>query len=138
MNNEQLKKLLSLPEIKDDRLIFTDTVTPPKPGGIVPCLLCTKPFLMGIYIGEPDQLCPECQKTYSDTAKIICARCKPPVTICRVIPKILDNGYYIRPKSVLHVDRCNVCSPGLTESVIIEIAEWERTRRQKKVIIHRA
>lgn len=125
----------SLPVLRNDRLIFADTVTPPLPGAIVPCLLCMKPFLMGVFIGVPDQVCPECAKTYADTAKVVCVRCKPPVTICRLVPKILDNGYYIRPRAVLHSSACNVCKRGLKESSIVEIEEWERTRRPGKIII---
>ena len=104
-------------------------------GNIVPCLLCAKPYLLGFFMGEIDQICPECEKTYGDTAKVVCVRCRPRATICRVIPKILDNGYYIRPRSILHVDKCNVCSPNLTESTIIEIREWERAHRTRKVIL---
>jgi hypothetical protein len=129
--------LKSLPILRNDRLIFEDTVSAPRPGAIVPCLLCMKPFLMGFFIGEPDQICPECEKTYADTAKVICVRCRPQVTICRLVPKILDNGFYIRPRSILHSNRCNVCCPGISESSIIEIEAWERTRRPGKIIITR-
>lgn len=120
---------------KDDRLIFTDTSTPALPGAICPCLLCTKPFLMGVFIGEPDQICPECTKTYADTAKIVCAGCRSKAVICRVAPGRLDNGFNVWPRTVLHSTRCNVCSPGLRESVIVEIAEWERTHREHKLIL---
>lgn len=125
-----------LPVLKaTNRLRFVDTSKAPLPGAIVPCLLCAKPFLMGVFIGDPDQTCPECQKVYGDTARVICVRCRPPVTICRLVPKILENGYYIRPRAVLHSNACNICRPGLTESSIIEIEEWERTRRPAKLIV---
>lgn len=126
-----------LPVLRNDELIFQDTSLPPLPGAIVPCLLCGKPFLMGFFIGEPDQVCPECQKTYGDTARVICVRCRPPVTICRLVPKLLDNGFYIRPRAVLHSDACNICRPGLTRSSIIEIEQWERVRRPKTIILPR-
>jgi len=85
------------------------------------------------YVGEPDQICPECWTTYKDAARVICFHCK--VTICRLIPKILDNGYYIRPRSVLHSSACNICQPGLRQSVIIEIDEWQTHMMPKKIIV---
>ena len=122
-----------LPVLRNDRLIFEDTSGPPKPHTIVSCLLCTKPFLMLPFIGTPDQICPECEKTYREAARVICWRCK--ITICRLVPKVLENGFYIRPRSVLHSDCCNVCKPGLKESSIVEIEEWQRTLRPNKIII---
>lgn len=123
-----------LPVLRNDRLVFENTGCAPLPGAIVPCLLCMKPFLMGPFVGEPDQICPECWTTYGDTARVVCVRCQPPVTICRLVPKVLENGFYIRPKSVLHSNACNVCKPGLNESSIIEIEEWERIRKPKTII----
>ena len=90
------------------------------------------------FIGVPDQICPECSKTHKDTARVICRQCAKkgkPVTICRLVPKVLENGYYIRPNAVLHSSACNVCQRGLTESSVIEIEDWERTLRPKKIII---
>ena len=117
------------------KMYLSDTVTRPLPNGIVPCLLCGKPFMMPVFIGEPDQVCPECQAQYGDTAKVICKTCR--VTICRVVSKQLDNGFYIRPHSILRSNACNVCKPGLSESTIVEIDEWERTMRPKKITIVR-
>ena len=61
-------------------------------------------------------------------------RCKK-VTICRLVPKVLDNGFYIRPRSVLHSSACNICHRGIAESTILEITEWERSRRPGKLIL---
>ncbi len=122
-----------LPVLRNDKLLFEDTESKPLPGAIVPCLMCTRPFLMGPFIGEPDQVCPECYKTYGDTAKVICARCR--VTICRLVPKVLDSGFYIRPRAVLHSNACNVCKPGLKESYIVEISEWQKHVRPNKIIV---
>lgn len=107
----------------------------PLPGKIIPCLMpgCGKPFLMRPYIGSPDQICPECAKRYSDCARIICSKCN--VTICRAMPKVLDNGFYIKPRMVMHTDACNICKPGLTVSTILEIAQYERLTRPKKIIV---
>ncbi len=125
-----------LPVLKENRLLFVDTTGYPFPGKIVPCLLCTKPFIMRPFVGEPDQICEECSKVYRDCAVVRCAGCKHHPVICRVLPKILDNGYIIRPMAVLHTDNCNVCKPGLKESTITEIRQWERlVRRGKPVII---
>ena len=76
--------------VRDDRLMFENTGVAPVAGAIVPCLLCTKPFLMLPFVGEPDQICPECWNTYGDTAKVVCVKCR--VTICRAVPKILESG----------------------------------------------
>jgi len=121
--------------LRGDKLLFQDTGAIPIPNSILPCLLCEKPFWMLPFIGVPDQLCPECQVTYNDTARVVCSRCSPPVTICRLVPKVLESGFYIRPRSVLHSNACNVCRRGLRESSIVEIEEWERTRRPGKLII---
>lgn len=112
---------------------FADNSTPANPGSIALCLLCYKPFVMRFFTGEPDQICSECWESYKDCAKLICNRCK--VTIARVIPKVLDNGYYIRPKSILHIDACNICKPGLLISDVIEIKKWENEVRPKKIIM---
>ena len=122
-----------LPELRNDPLLFQDTGARPLPGTIVPCLLCEKPFLMRMYTGDPDQICPECWDTYKESARVICWKCK--VTICRLVPKILDNGFYIRPKSVLHSSACNVCQPGLKQSIIIEIDTWQKHVRPGKIIM---
>ena len=129
-----MSTLPTLPVIPGMELLFVDTTGYPLPGKIVPCLLCTKPFLMRPYSGEPDQVCGECWKDYKDAARIVCAKCH--VTICRAVPKVLDSGYYIKPRSVLHVDACNVCKPGLTKSTILEIDAWEQHVRPRKIIIN--
>jgi len=123
----------TLPVLRNDKLLFQDTSGKPLPGSIVPCLLCAKPFLMRPYIGEPDQICPECWRTYEEAARVVCINCR--VTICRLVPKVLDNGYYIKPRTVLHSSACNVCKPGLQLSHITEITEWEKRMRPKKIII---
>jgi len=123
----------NLPEIRQDELVFQDTSKSPLPGTIVPCLLCKKPFLMRKYIGAADQICGECWNTYKDAAKIICKQCK--IVICRITPKILDNGFHIKPSMLLHCDHCNICKPGLKKSTIIEIANWEKYLRGHKPTI---
>jgi hypothetical protein len=94
---------------------------------------CGKPFLMRKYVGIPDQICPECWEQYKDAAIIICWKCK--ITICRAVPKVLDSGFYIQPRMVLHSSACNICEPGLKESIIIEIDEWIKRIRPKKIIL---
>jgi hypothetical protein len=116
-----------------DYLLFQDTGGKPVPGSIVPCLLCATPFIMPHYTGEPDQICAGCWSTYNETARVVCAKCR--VTVCRARPGVTESGYVIRPRSVLHIDACNVCKPGLLVSTVIEIAEWERTMRPSKTTI---
>ena len=123
----------SLPVLRNDSLIWEDTASLPVPGRIVPCLLCTKPFIMRHYTGAPDQICGECWEVYKDAARVICWKCR--VTICRLVPKILDNGFYVRPKTVYHSSACNICKPGLKQSEIIEITEWQKHIRPNKLIL---
>jgi hypothetical protein len=123
----------SLPLLRQDRLIWQDTSRAPTSGGIYPCLLCEKPFVMGVFLGEPDQICEECASTYRDAARVICNKCR--ITIGRVVSKILDNGFYIRPRTVLHSNYCNVCRPGLNASTIMEIDEWQKNVRPNKIFV---
>ena len=116
-----------------DPLLWEDTASKPTPGKIVACLLCTKPFVMPKYTGAPDQICPECAKTYSEAARLVCAKCKS--TIGRVAPGVTESGYYIRPGSLLHTSACNICEPGLAVSKILEIDTWEKNERAKKVVV---
>lgn len=123
-----------LPIVTNNKVLFKKVQADPAlPGKIVPCLMCGKPFLMPSFIGVPDQLCGECVKTYADTAKVICRKCK--VVVCRLVPKMLANGFYIRPHSLLHIDTCGVCRPGITESVIQEIDAWEKLRNRGRIIV---
>lgn len=115
-----------------DLLLLTDTSTPARPGTICPCLLCGKPFIMRNYTGAPDQVCRSCWQTYRDCAKLVCNKCQ--VVICRILPKKLDNGFEIKPNTVLHSNYCNICRPGLQVSDIIEIKHWEKHTRGGKLI----
>lgn len=127
-------KYEDLPILTNNKILFKKVhADPALPGNIVPCLMCGKPFIMPVFIGTPDQLCGECLKTYADTAKVICSRCK--VVVCRLAPKMLANGFYIRPHGILHIDACGVCRPGIRESVIQEIDQWEKTRNRGRIIL---
>jgi hypothetical protein len=123
-----------VPLLRADPLLFVDASAVPRAGSITPCLLCMKPMIMpAVFAGEPpDQLCDECRKTYRGLAKVACLKCK--VTIGRCIPRTIDSGYTIQPNQVLHVKNCNVCSPGIPVSFVVEIDEWERKHRPGKLI----
>ena len=125
--------MASLPIIRDDMLLFEDTSGRPQRGQIVPCLMCMKPFIMPMYVGTPDQLCPECWTTYDEAARVVCLHCQ--ITVARLVPKLLDCGFLIRPRHVYHVDACNVCRRQIVSSNVIEITEWMRTTREPKIII---
>ena len=105
----------------------------PKVGGIVACLLCNKPFIMPTYFGTPDQVCGPCLRTYKETATLICRRCN--TVIARVAPVMLDCGFYVRPQSVLHLDKCSLCEPDVKISTVIEIDNWMRTHYTPKIIL---
>ena len=99
----------------------------------MPCLLCAKPFIMPMYVGDCDQTCPSCQKLYADCAVVVCRVCRS--AVCRMKPGLLDSGYYVQPRALLHTDACNICRPGLLKSSVLEIALWERTQRRGKLIL---
>jgi hypothetical protein len=105
----------------------------PLPGSILPCALCTKAFLMRPYFGTPDPVCPECIKDHRESAKIKCLKCD--VVVARVSPEVLESGYEIGKSAVLHTDKCGFCQPGLKESVVIEVTEWEKHVGYKKKTI---
>ena len=118
--------------LEANKLLFMDTSGYPLPGKVVPCLLCAEPFIMRKFTGHPDQICGECSKTYHECAVVYCSKCK--VVICRLGPTVLDTGYRIKPREVLHSNACNICAPGIKESYILEIDAWERLVRPRKVI----
>ena len=132
LNIIPVKNWRSLPNLRQDSLVLQDTSGVPKSGDIVPCLLCTKPFQIRLSLGRVDQVCPDCWQTYLDCAVVVCRTCR--VTIGRTVPKMLDSGFYVRPRMVLHINKCNICDPGLDTSVIIEIDEWMKSMRPKKLI----
>lgn len=122
-----------LPDLTDVRFIGLDLSKPPVPGKLAICLLCAKPFIMPQFLGEPDQACPDCINRLRDTAVLVCNRCKR--VIARHEPKVLDCGFYIRPRMVLHTDKCNNCDPGVVVSKVIEIENWMRTHWTPKTIV---
>lgn len=123
-----------VPKLTGNAILFKKIKADPAiPGNIVPCLMCGKPFIMPPFIGQPDQMCGECLRTYADTAKVICRGCR--AVVCRLQPKLLDSGFYIRPHALLHVKACGVCRPGLSESRIEEIEQWERLKGRGKIIL---
>ena len=122
-----------LPDLTNEKFVGLDTSAPCVPGKMSICLLCAKPFIMPQFVGEPDQVCPECARTYRDTAKIVCKRCGH--VIARQRPKVLDCGFYVQPRSVLHVDKCNNCSPGLLVCKVIEVDEYMKRHFIPKPIV---
>lgn len=122
-----------LPLLRDDDLLFRDGSAKPGPGNMAACLMCGKPFIMQPFIGAPDQICSECGKTYEEAAVLVCKNCN--VTIARVEPGVIECGYEVKPRTVLHTDKCSVCSPGLTQSTVLEIDEWMRNHRENRIIL---
>ena len=127
-------KFEDIPRLTGNAVQFRRVMADPAiPGNIVPCLMCGKPFIMPPFIGQPDQMCGECLRTYAGTAKVVCRGCR--AVVCRLKPAILQCGFHIRPHMILHVKACMVCRPNLQESVIEEIAEWERHMGRGKIIL---
>ena len=136
-----MANLSKLPTL--DQLRLMDTSGYPTAGKITVCLLCAKPFLMRIYSGYPDQVCPDCYETYKDCASVLCNQCK--VTVAKVRPSILPSGFYVRPRSVMHIPFCAICRPppGDTKvgelacvSYVIEVQQYEnRFGRSRKIVV---
>ena len=105
----------------------------PLPGTIINCMMCGNPFLMRMYTGMPDLICGACFKTYAECATVICIRCKIPVA--KIEPSMLDNGFYIRPRQLLHTDKCGCCDPQLEVSTVLEIDQWVKAHGGRKVIV---
>jgi len=114
-------------------LYLIDSSGYPLPGSIEPCLMCGQAYLCKAFVGVPDPVCEECYDTYKDCASIICVNCR--IVIAKTPPKIMDNGFYVRPNAVLHSDKCNICAPGLVESSVIELEAYEKSLGRKKKII---
>jgi hypothetical protein len=123
-----------LKQTEFDSLFMLDTSKKPRPGQIVPCLMCKKPMIAPMYVGEaPDQICHECADTYRETAKLVCGRCG--VVIGRVLPGPMECGYVVKKREVLHTDTCGTCSPGKLISVVREVVEWIKHHRPNKAIV---
>ncbi len=115
-------------------LYLIDSTGYPLPGNIEPCLMCGKAYLCRAFVGVPDPVCPDCYETYKDCASILCAKCK--IVIAKTVPKVMENGFYVRPNAVLHSNQCNICAPGLVESTVIELEAYENSLgRPKKIIV---
>lgn len=130
---EVLKAGLLKGKLADDG---TAVVTP---GAVYGCTMCGKPYLQGFFSGYHDPVCPVCDDTHKDCARIACVKCK--VVVCRVDPSLTDSGYYVKPRELLHIDRCNHCyKPKNTEerwtSVVLEIDAWEKQHGRKRIIFH--
>jgi hypothetical protein len=98
----------------------------PVPGEEVVCLLCGRKFEMRMYIGIPDQSCPECFKSLRECAKLHCAKCG--LLVAKLAPKKLDCGFEIKPGMSLRVDACSSCVPDIKESKVLEITKWKAQR----------
>lgn len=109
----------------------------PRAGSIQKCLMCAKPFQMLFYVGDVDQICPECFVTYKDCAKIACRKCKE--VVARINPGKIPSGFVIRPGDHLHTDKCGICHTDLTDKVwsstVEEISEWERRNGRGRIIL---
>lgn len=116
----------------DTKPEFKGVIRHRDPDGMVRCLLCAKLYAATGQVHH-DQVCSECKKTMRDSAKLVCSKCN--IVICRLAPSILDSGFIIRPNMVLHSDSCNICKPGLSESNILEIDLWQKTKRAKKTVM---
>ena len=100
----------------------------PKPGSVIPCAICQKPFQVPYYIGSVDPICGECFKAYRETATLVCQKCG--AVVGRIAPKMLDCGFYVRPRMRLHTDQCGMCREDIVESTIVEVKEWIARHRR--------
>lgn len=133
---EEWKKLPSVRET--DPTLFMDTVKDPEPYTEAVCLLCTKKFEMLPSSGQPDPVCPECWRTYHECAIVICRGCR--TIIGKITPKVLENGYIVQKRQLLHTKVCFNCAvlateQGYPKTEIVEIKEWEERQRPTKLIL---
>ena len=112
-----------------EHVLKFDTSKIPVSGSIFPCLKCARLFQVPVYLGVVDLLCGECSRDYRECATILCRSCG--VAVCKVTPKLLSNGFYIRKNMVLHIASCGVCKPNEAKDYytsVEEIALWQRDR----------
>jgi hypothetical protein len=102
--------------------------TRPTIGSYIPCAICKELFQVPFYKGTMDPICGKCFVTYNETAKLVCQRCN--VIVGRIVPKMLDCGFYVQPKAILHTDKCSLCDEKIKESTIVEVKEWMAKHRR--------
>lgn len=94
-----------------------------KKSALETCEACGKLFVPQLWLPEgSDKLCDECRKTYMDCAKIYCLVCNK--IVGRVEPKVTENGFYVKPRAILHVRHCPDCDPLAGSAEIVEIEEY--------------
>lgn len=125
------KKMLTNQVVTWKERPVTDDPKKPRVGAMVPCAVCNKIFQVPMYKGVMDPICAECFKTYHDTAVLICRRCN--VVVGRIVSKMLDCGFYVKPRMTLHTDKCGICDESVKESTIIEVDQWMKHNRRPTV-----
>jgi hypothetical protein len=104
------------------------------------CLLCEKMFelspqeamlhgTLAAPVPGSDYVCANCARNFKDTALLRCAKCG--AAVGRAAPGRLDTGFEIKPKTVLHLDSCSTCDPGVQKSTIVEARLWAESQRRK-------
>jgi hypothetical protein len=65
-----------------------------------------------------EPLCPECAKTFTDQARVVCIPCK--MVVLWVDPHKENTGFEFKRKHVYHVEACPVCREGTTQTKVLE------------------
>lgn len=132
-----LRNLGDAPPAKPDLsgIWFQNTAAALVPGIARVCALCEKPYAPEVTLnihGVQDPVCKACESTYADCATVVCELCH--TAVAKIPPKLLDNGFYIKPRSVLHGDSCNVCRPGVKVTLLREIDDHQRRYRSCTIV----
>jgi hypothetical protein len=79
-----------------------------------------------IYVFDP--VCSVCEKEVSNTAYLVCVKCKSVVS--RMKPHTDDGGFVFEKNKAYHLDRCPTCSDDCSSSTLAEKVIYDRRRKQ--------
>jgi hypothetical protein len=108
-----------------------------RPGESAVCQRCKKVIFIsdGSFFstdrvtGVCDVTCRDCFRDLRGTARLVCLVCRQ--VVLRLVPKKMPTGFIIEAGKFYHTDKCPICAPDLTQSVILEMKAWESMRGNK-------
>lgn len=69
-----------------------------------------------VLVQEP--LCPECQNTFKEQSRIVCATCR--LVVLWVDPHREKSGFEFKRRKSYHIKNCPTCQNGLQQSQVLE------------------
>jgi hypothetical protein len=76
-----------------------------------------------------NNVCADCKEGRREDRKlsrIVCVGCR--AVVARMVPHKDVDGFVFEADRNYHIERCSVCSEGLTESLLLEKKIWQRRR----------